>query len=129
MDSNLLDSDFNEKERNIELLKPILWWEKKRLYYNIAVGLTGVLGCISNWDIFESHSIIYAFCIFLYGLLANICYTLGWASEIYFQIFISKYMDLKIENYRVALFIIGTLFSMAITVGGIFAALFSNSRF
>jgi hypothetical protein len=129
MENNLLDSDFNKKERNIEFLKPIMWWEKRRFYYNVAVGSIGIIGYITNWDIFRGYSISYAFFAFLYGLLVNICYTFGWAFEIYHQIFIVKHIDLKIENYRIVLFLLGTLLSMIITAGGVLAASLSSSPF
>lgn len=67
-------------------LSLLLWWEARRLPYNVIVGATGLftlfmVGAISivppgikglpfDWRV-----------IVVYGGLANVCYTFGWAVE------------------------------------------------
>ena len=68
----------------------IRWWEWRRLVYNLAlliIGITSIAGM--EWlmnsvvppgeDAVEPFVLILG--IVLYGLLANLCYTLGWLIE------------------------------------------------
>ncbi len=69
----------------------ILWWEVRRVPYNLAVGFLGLISLgVSSWvrsffvdpgeEIF--HPGLGLLGIVVYGVLANIFYTLGWATEL-----------------------------------------------
>lgn len=68
----------------------ILWWELRRLPYNVAVGITGLLSLVlmeligssiiqPGEDYVEPLAVIFG--ILLFGTLANVGYTLGWIVE------------------------------------------------
>jgi hypothetical protein len=73
----------------------IRWWETRRFVFNGFVGLTGLAAGIvmfTTGAIMEAHGydaigipdppIAAIFGIFLYAVIANICYTVGWLSEL-----------------------------------------------
>jgi hypothetical protein len=61
------------------------WWERRRLSYNLAVGATGVftLGVFAVCSYLppRSHIGLPAFAVLMYAIMANVCYTAGWAIE------------------------------------------------
>lgn len=73
----------------------IRWWEKRRPFYNVAVGCTGLMTCflliicavISDSVVGEAIGmpdgpLLGVFAIVFYAILANICYTGGWVTEL-----------------------------------------------
>jgi hypothetical protein len=69
----------------------IRWWEKRRLQYNLWVGLVG----IATWLLVEiaggaavkpgvdfEEPIIMILGPVFYGVMANLCYTLGWIVDV-----------------------------------------------
>jgi hypothetical protein len=65
-------------EKDISILSAFGWWEKRRWIYNIVVGFTGVffmflMPMVTSFDIIG---------IVIYGLLANLCYSLGFLIEV-----------------------------------------------
>ena len=87
------------------------WWEKKRWWYNVLVGITGLMvlaisGVWTRLATFEWIGIV------VYGLFANVGYTLGWAAHFLFR----HYFDLTVvAQYRQALYFIGTVGSILLT--------------
>ncbi|AUC75670.1 hypothetical protein [Olleya sp. Bg11-27] len=82
----------------------IVWWEKKRLWFNVAVGLTGVISILFIWPYLFYDRFI---AIILYGIIANIFYSLGMLIEL-----LDSYYHkgkCKFHNYRKLFFLIGTL--------------------
>jgi hypothetical protein len=90
------------------------WWESRRLYYNLYVGLVGIITWLlvlvagsaavrPGVDFEEPIAMIFG--PFLYGLMANLCYSLGWGYDLLF--FRGK--------ARVCLFKIGLYFSLILT--------------
>lgn len=62
------------------------WWESRRGLYNRAVGSAGLVTVLG---VFVLHPAREAFLepalllvILAYGLMANVCYSLGWAAEL-----------------------------------------------
>lgn len=90
--SDLLD----DKDDDNLILGIVQWWEQRRLRYNLIVGGVGVLAIffISTMINLIIHQQIVLYMIFVYGLIANTAYLLGWVLEIllryYFNITLGK---------------------------------------
>jgi hypothetical protein len=76
-------------------LAVIQWWESRRIFFNLAVGCTGLVACtlmivcafVSDSMVGETIGLpdgplLGLFAIFLYGILANLFYTSGWICEL-----------------------------------------------
>jgi hypothetical protein len=85
-------------------------WEKLRWIFNIAVGLTGILGTMVNVGIPFLPEVIGAI---LYGLFANVFYCLGFVFEMADQHYLKG--GLGLHRARTPLFLIGTILSMLLT--------------
>jgi hypothetical protein len=92
----------------------IRWWESRRLRYNIFVGLMGITTWFLVWiagsaavkpgvDFEEPFAMILG--PFVYGALANLCYTLGWVVD-------TRYYR---GRPRVKLYRLGVAFSLLLT--------------
>lgn len=92
----------------------ICWWEGKRLRFNILVGLVGTASWFLVWiagsaavqpgvDFEEPLAMIFG--PFIYGIMANLCYTLGWIVDI------TAYRG----SPRKGLFKAGLIFSIVLT--------------
>ncbi|MEZ4686473.1 MAG: hypothetical protein R3B47_10525 [Bacteroidia bacterium] len=114
-----MSSPFEEIQQSLkeESIKDIVrWWEKRRIRFNLAVGITGLFALLlfTSYMFFYSPGLaFYVFGILFYGIIANVFYTLGWASDIYSKVLLND--RLQLTRYKNALFIGGTLFSMAVT--------------
>lgn len=88
--------------------KIILWWEIRRIPYNIIMYLVGLLSfCIC----FVTIPLVYL----IIGVLLNIVYTLGWIVEL---IFINKKTSKNLkQNYPKYTFIIYLLSSAVFVLG------------
>ncbi|MDB4875088.1 MAG: hypothetical protein JWM41_1534 [Gemmatimonadetes bacterium] len=92
------------------------WWESKRLTYNLAVGSAGVVTLVVirgiSWlppglpMLFDWRPIV------AYGLLANVCYTFGWALEVAAQ----RAWGARCPPFGPALFRQGLAFSVGLTL-------------
>ncbi len=69
----------------------LLWWEARRLAYNVAVGGAGLvtLGVMGTVSLLPPllHPPLVAWPqvlvgVVVYGVLANVCYSLGWGAEV-----------------------------------------------
>jgi hypothetical protein len=69
----------------------ILWWERRRIPYNVAVGAVGfvsvsILLSLGRSLVGDQEALFSPFLLFvgilLYGIAANLCYTLGWFTEL-----------------------------------------------
>lgn len=90
----------------------VKWWEKKRLWFNIILGIIGTgLIIIINPPYFGVQDIIG---IILWGIGANIFFSLGILSEIFDLYYLKG--RFSSENYRWFFFVIGTLFSCYHTI-------------
>ncbi|MCP4437825.1 MAG: hypothetical protein GY810_02690 [Aureispira sp.] len=117
----LLDHD-EQESRGKELWMAVQWWEKKRLNYNIIVGLCGLtsLGFLLTSDGFfqeNNKAAIYTI-LFIssccYAIAANVAYTSGAAIEM-LTIYYSKN---RFNNLtRSILWGIGLFFSVLLTLG------------
>jgi hypothetical protein len=99
----------------------IVWWELRRIPYNTALVIVGV-GTISLSFMTGSHlgavgenalnplGLIIG--VALYGLAANLFYTLGWMSELFWS---GGDTD-RTEPFRKRVFWAGLIFSCAVTL-------------
>ncbi|MFO1501311.1 MAG: hypothetical protein U1G07_23470 [Verrucomicrobiota bacterium] len=76
-------------------MKIILWWETRRIFYNLAVGAVGLMVCASmlacglvcekilgeSIGIPDPPAVALIF-VAIYGIMANVCYTAGWIAEL-----------------------------------------------
>jgi hypothetical protein len=95
------------------------WWEARRAAYNVAVGSTGLFTVAAVHLIarlppasvaipIEPTLIIPA----IYGILANVCYTGGWISELW----IRNTLGREMEPVGPTLFRYGFVFSIGLTL-------------
>jgi hypothetical protein len=103
----------------------IVWWESRRIPYNLIVGATGVSSAIvifvtgsvtehvvgdaigvSGSPLFEIFAVI------IYGIMANICFTGGWVLEL----FSHRIWGARAEAFGEIAFTWGTLFSVLLTL-------------
>lgn len=98
----------------------ILWWEARRIPYNIAVGIVGFLSVavllalgprVTNPDepLFSPFLLFGG--ILVYGVGANICYTAGWIMELVIRQFGTQSTDKFAQNA----FKSGLIFSCLLT--------------
>jgi len=92
----------------------IRWWEARRFRFNVLVGLVGVVtwilvltagsAAVRPGEDFE-EPIMMIFGPLIYGVLANVCYTLGWTVDTIFYR----------GTPRTRLFKAGLIFSVVLT--------------
>ena len=95
----------------------IRWWEKRRLPFNLIVGAAGMLtvGLASIAAMLPPNAPGPGFFwipIVIYGVMANVCYTLGPAIEILMQ----KLWGSDVRPAGPALFRMGLTFSLGLTL-------------
>ena len=96
--------------------KIVQWWESRRLAYNAVVGITGLgtLGYISALSYLARGEFIpgaWQLAV-VYGVLANVCYTLGPAAEIVAE----RWLKRPLYGLGPALFRHGLVFSIGLTL-------------
>ena len=93
----------------------VKWWERRRLFYNIVVGTTG-LGTLAATALAGviSHGRIEGppwQLPFVYGIAANIFYTFGWAIELG----VERWLKRPVYGFGPALFRHGLVFAIGLT--------------
>lgn len=99
----------------------IAWWEKRRIIFNLAVFAAGIIsisvvefigGRLAHpgEDMKEPLGLILG--VVVYGIAANICYTLGWTTELIWRG--SDRNDA--DELRRKVFRRGMIFSIALTL-------------
>ncbi len=86
---------FERSQTAVRAGEVIRWWESRRLFFNLVVGFTGLITCaLLIVCAFTSDSMVGepigmtdgpllgVFMIVPFALLANVCYTAGWISEL-----------------------------------------------
>jgi hypothetical protein len=86
---------FERRQTAVQAGEVIRWWESRRLFFNLVVGTTGLITCVLliicafTADSMVGEPIgmtdgplLGVFMIVPYALLANVCYTAGWVSEL-----------------------------------------------
>jgi hypothetical protein len=90
----------------------IQWWEKRRLLYNIIVGLTGSVALLLLLErrYYISFSEIALFLVLPFGLFANIAYLAGWIIDLLLRYYFKITLSL---SSRQTLYWLGTAISIA----------------
>ncbi len=100
----------------------LLWWESRRLAYNVIVGLTGVVTVavlVTNALVrgddcgIPEPPLLALFAIVGYGVMANICYTLGWFAEIVGRVTVGREPASKLGRTA---FVVGLALSIILTI-------------
>lgn len=96
-------------EKDNSILSAFGWWEKRRWIYNIVVGFTGaffmfLLPMVTSFDIIG---------IVIYGLLANLCYSLGFLIEVVARYYFKNESDFT--DRRKLMFGAGLVLSVLVT--------------
>ena len=106
----------------------VRWWESRRLLYNAAVGAAGLvtLGTVTGFLLLPPHSPGLAAWdgvipgIVVYGVLANVCYSLGAPADL----LVRRFLGDRAAAAGPVLFRYGFVFSLGLTLLPIPLALF-----
>ncbi len=79
MNHNILDEDWILEELNMRLAEGLVWWEEKRLWFNIIVGITGLIPTLFSIEPYLFKEIITG--SILWVILVNLCFSLGYLAE------------------------------------------------
>lgn len=93
---------FNNKGDNIT--HALTWWEKKRIWFNLSVGLSGLIAILLSPQLSLNLDMI---AILVYGLFANLLYSIGFLLEAFDNYYFKD--KLKRHRFRQPLFLIGTI--------------------
>jgi len=97
----------------------IAWWEKRRIVYNLAMIVPGVVGLIFVLIVIPLNltqeaaiddDFVPLLAVFLGGIAANICYTGGWLAEIIAR----RLWQHKAEHFGPIAWSLGMGFSIAL---------------
>ena len=112
----LADVLFPPADQRRTTLSLLTWWESRRLMFNAVVGGTGLFTLFVVYFISfippSAHMPIDWRPVAAYGLLANVCYTFGWAIEAAAQ----RVWGDKCPKFGPALFRQGLAFSVGLTL-------------
>ena len=110
MNTEIIDDTSIEAPLISPLRNALTWWEKKRMWYNILVGVSGLIAIVLYANYFSLGEIIG---LLLYGVVLNIFYSTGFILEA-LNIYYLK-QKFQIEYLRYPLLIIGTVLSSILT--------------
>jgi len=88
------------------------WWEARRVQYNLVVGATGLftMAVVQLCGFGSAGGFIFA--ALSYGMMANICYSSGWLSDLLAR----HYWKEKAEHFGPILYCQGVAFSVLLTL-------------
>ncbi len=117
--TEVLDND-DFKNKNEKIMSSLIWWEKKRILFNLIVGGLGVLGIfISPISMLKINILA----IIFYGLMANLFYSVGFLLEAFDQYYFKS--KLQLFRFRQVLFVLGLLVVGLVTfLGALFNPFF-----
>lgn len=101
------------------------WWESRRPWFNLIVGIAGVITCIAcavvalaastfyNSDFGWPDPPLFAFVgVGIYAVMANICFTGGWIVEL----FIRGLWPSEANRYATTSFVLGLVIAVLLTL-------------
>ena len=97
-------------------LQVIGWWERRRLMYNVSVGVAGLLtlgvgaalGMLLSPGTMPSEVVG----VIVYGFLANVCYTLGPVADLMLR----RILGIRAPDIAPVMFRYGYVFSIGLTL-------------
>lgn len=107
------------EQKDVTFLKILGWWESRRLFYNVVVGLTGVCSLmvirVTSMNHIFSGGFLGGFLIMAYAavmtaIAANICYTIGCVCDAFARHFWKE----KAEDFAPILYSLGLIFSLMV---------------
>ena len=115
---------FQRESSAMNGVEAIVWWEARRIPYNLIVGSAGIVTCVvvgfiavAAQEFFNSDfgvpdpPFFALFGVILYGILANICFTAGWIVEL----FLRRFSPRKADRFATNGFFYGVIFSVFLT--------------
>lgn len=119
------NSDLFPEEDKTSFEAAFAWWEKRRLRYNIIVGLPGLLLLLIDYrlKVFNLSTIISVVTI---GIIANGCYCLGYLMEFFLKYYFRSTIDFA--DKRNTVFWIGTTISIFVVLFLGFVAEVTNNQ-
>jgi hypothetical protein len=98
-------------------LRVVQWWESRRLTFNLIVGAVGIgtVSYVKLLDLVMGGSLSQGppwWAVALYGVAANLCYTMGWVVENVAE----RWLQRPIYGLGPALFRHGLVFSVGLTM-------------
>lgn len=116
---------FRRNDQALSAWRIMAWWEIRRIPHNLLVGIAGIftiLLCIGSGLVGErvlavpigipDPPLFAVFAVIAYGIMANICYTGGWVSEI----IVAKVWQDQEHHFGEISFFLGVLFSIGLTL-------------
>jgi hypothetical protein len=101
------------------------WWETRRASYNLIVGGTGIITCAVILIIGAAASIFFnsdfglpdpplfaIFGVIVYGVMANVCFTGGWVTEL----IVRRVWADEADRFATSAFSLGLAFSVLLTL-------------
>ena len=101
------------------------WWETRRISYNLIVGGAGILTCVLILIVGLGASILFnsdfgvpgspfiaVFGVIVYGVLANVCFTGGWVTEL----IVRRAWPEEADRFATTSFSLGLVFSVFLTL-------------
>lgn len=110
MNLDLIDEPEEISAADSALENTLFWWKKKRIWYNITVGLSGILPLLIYAKAFNFVDFIG---LVIYAFVLNVFYSSGFILESLNFYYLQQ--RFQIDYLRIPLFIFGTLVSCAIT--------------
>lgn len=112
MESSIFDNTKEDQALGIKLLESHRFWSKKRLLFNIVVGLAGLISVITFLG--NSITVFDLFGIIMWGIVANALYSIGYVWDSYI---ISKSKgERSLSNNRDSLFWLGTIAYVIVSI-------------
>jgi hypothetical protein len=106
-------------------VEALVWWEARRIPYNLIVGCAGIITCTVCFVIAVAAEIFFhsdfglpdppffaIIGVVFYGIMANVCFTGGWITELFFRRVAPKEADRFATNS----FFYGVIFSILLTL-------------
>ncbi|WP_153797265.1 hypothetical protein [Foetidibacter luteolus] len=102
---DLLVPKYSEKElTGLNLLESHQYWQTKRILFNLLVGINGVIAISLHWN---KVTFFDFFGIILWGIVANIFFSTGYALESF--VIVTSNNDKNLKSVREFLFWAGCL--------------------
>jgi hypothetical protein len=83
--SNLVDILYPLPDLRRTPVSLFRWWESRRFFYNKVVGATGLFTLAGVFVLAPDRAGLMpgaAYVVLTYGIMANVCYSLGWLTEV-----------------------------------------------